>query len=236
MFLVRYFRLTVHRRFYQTDTLIAQEERDHHFGRLFGAETVIKSAILFHDSNGFQSWSEVLDLILGLAKKRLWLREECGWILYRAVQKFGEGGHDSKYVQQIIAKLQDNGLTITPEGIAIWIVTSLEFPLVKLPQGIWLDQNPMHRQEKAKLATILKESSFASLDSEGDSNDLQNGIWNSKLHFAWDVVLGRVLGMQSLESSKDLDLFSFWDECVDSRYNPGISVRSCSYIFRKSFF
>lgn len=180
---------------------------------------MIKSSILFHDSNGFQSWSQVLDLILGLAKKKLWLREECGWILYCAIQKLGKGGHDPKYVQQIIAKLQDKGLTQTPEGIALWILTSLKFPSVILPQGIWLNENPMHRKEKAKLAAILK-ASFTDFDHKGvGSNAVHNGVWTSKLHFAWDVVLGRALGMQAPESSNDLDLFSFWDECVDSKYN-----------------
>lgn len=222
-FLVRYFSHIFPERQVLVDTLIAQEERDHHFGRLFGAETVIKSAILFHDNNGFQSWSQVLELIVELAKKKPWLREECGWILYGAIQNLGKGGHDSKYVQQIIGKVQDGGLIRTPEGIALWIITSLEFPQVKLPRGIWLNENPMHRKEKTKLATILKETSNTSLDPNGgDPNVFQNGVWTSRLHFAWDVVLGRVLGMQSPESSKDLDLISFWDECVDSRYSVGL--------------
>lgn len=236
MFLVRYFRHKFHERHLLTDMLFSQEQRDHHFGRLFGAETVIKSAILFYDGNGFQSWSQVLDLILGLAKKKPWLREECGWILYCAIQNLGKGGHDSKYAQQIIGKVQDSGLIKTPEGVALWILTSLEFPQVELPQGIWLNENPMHRKEKAKLATILKETSSTSLGhNECDSKVFQNGVWTSKLHFAWDVVLSRVLGMQSLGCSEDLDLSSFWDECVDSRFKVGLLIVSRSLIFRESF-
>lgn len=197
---------------------------------------MIKSTILFHDSNGFESWSQVLDLILELAKKKLWLREECGWILYCAIQNVGKGGYDSKYVQQIVDKTQDNAIIKTPEGIALWIVTSLEFPQVKLPQGIWLNENPMHRKEKAKLAAILKETSSTSLNHNGgDSNFFQNGVWTPKLHFAWDVVLGRVFGMKSLESSEDLDLLSFWDECVDSRYNVGSLIVSRSFILGNLF-
>lgn len=174
-------------------------------------------------------------MILELAKRKIWLREECGWILYCAIQNLGRGGHDFKYAQQIIGKVQDSGLVKTPEGIALWIITSSEFPQVKLPRGIWLNDNPMHRKEKTKLATILNETSSTCLDPSGaDSKVFQNGVWTSKLHFAWDVVLRRVLDMQSLESSKDLDFASFWDECVDSKYNLGYLVVSRSF-FRESF-
>ncbi|MCJ1468835.1 DNA-directed DNA polymerase [Pseudocyphellaria aurata] len=215
---------------YIVGNVSGQEERNHYFGRLFGAETVIKSSILFYTIDGFQSWSQVLDLILGLAKRKLWLREECGWVLYCAIQDLSSGGHDFKYVQEIIDKVQDNGLTNTPEGVALWIVTSLEFPQVRLPQGIWLNENPMHRKEKAKLATVLKETVLTNLDDSGaDPNVSQNGVWTSKLHFAWNVVLGRVLSVQSLESSKDLDLASFWEECVDRNLFTDLSSNERKY-------
>ena len=175
-------------------------------------------------------------MILQLAKKKLWLREECGWILYCAIQGVGRGGYDSKLVQQIIDKTRDNGIIKTPEGIALWIVTSSEFPQVELPPGIWLNENPMHRKEKAKLAAILKDTSSTSLNHNGsDSNLFQNGVWTPKLHFAWDVVIGHLFGMQSLESSEDLDLLSFWDECVDSRYKVGLLMVPRSFILGNLF-
>ena len=191
---------------------------------------MIKSGILIHPGVDFQYWNQVLDLILELAKKKSWLQEECGWILYSAIKNFGKGSHNSKYVQLIVDKIQSGGLTKTPEGIAIWILTTVQFDGVKLPKGVWHHKNPLHREEKAELATILKEASPKNLERGGDDeNASRKGTWTPKLHFAWDVVLSRVLDRQSLgglssKNSRQLDLATFWDECVDSEYNIRLNL------------
>ncbi len=153
-----------------------------------------------------------------MAKKKIWLREECGWILYSAVQSLQNDSHHSKYVQLIIEKVETNDLTRTPEGIAIWIGTALKFPNVALPHGVWHNENPLHKKEKAKLARILRGSSSGTPDQGGDVSNLSGqGIWTPKLHFAWDVLLGRILQVQSKGGSKEIGLAEFWKECVDGR-------------------
>lgn len=205
--------------------VFAQEERDHQFGRLFGSEALIKSAILFHASVDIQYWDQVLELIIELERKKQWLREECGWILYNAIQHLGNEGHDSKYTQLIIDKVHNSHLTKTPEGTAIWILTAHQFPQVKLPKGVWHHKNPLHREEKAELAKVLKDASSHSLERNGSDSRVSNtGSWTPRLHFVWDVVLGRILSRQSQnglshKESKKLDLATFWNECVDGWYN-----------------
>lgn len=180
---------------------------------------MIKSGVLFHSSVDNQYWSEVLDLLFELAKKKVWLREECGWILYNAIQSLGKDSHPSIYVQLVVDKLQGNDLTTTPEGVAIWIGTIFNFPKVKLSRGVWCKENPLHRKEKAKLAKILKGASSASPDQSGGISKVSGqGPWTPKLHFAWEVILGRVLGNHSARSSKELGLADLWNECVDREY------------------
>lgn len=180
---------------------------------------MIKSGVLFHRSVDNRYWSKILDLLFELAKKKVWLREECGWILYNAIQSLDKDGHPSNYVQLIVDKLQANDLITTPEGVAIWIGTMLNFPKVKLSRGVWHKQNPLHQKEKAKLARILNGASSASPDQGVDISKFSGqGAWTPKLHFAWEVILGRVLGTHSARSSKELGLAELWNECVDGEY------------------
>ena len=62
-----------------------KEERDHHLGRLFGLKAVVTSGILFERGSTSGQWTEIVDLLLELAKKKPWLREECGFVIYAAI-------------------------------------------------------------------------------------------------------------------------------------------------------
>ncbi|KAJ9302503.1 hypothetical protein DTO217A2_7309 [Paecilomyces variotii] len=200
-----------------------QEERDHHFGRLFGAEAVIKSSVLFHANASFQDWTRVLTVIFDLAKKKPWLREECGWIMYRCIFDLAAQKLDTKYVESILDQLCANDLARTPEGVAIWLAAKDSFPLAKFPQNVWKYEDPLDSRDKSTLAKIMKESSVVEAQSEG-SGTKQSGVWNSKLHFAWDAVLSRIFASpQKKEKSKDktskssrTSFVEFWVEVVDN--------------------
>lgn len=204
---------------------IAQEKRDHYFGRLFGAETVIKSGILFDAHVDLSLWSQVVDLIVELAKRKSWLREECGWVFYQAIQGSRAGNLSTECVQTVIDRINENGLMETPEGVAIWIATLENHPAVNFPNRIWKHGNPLHRKEKTRLAKTLREASPPNYDGDGgDSKTSQKGTWSSKLHFAWDVILDRLLkspspnGKSFTKSKDELNFPDFWDECVDRKF------------------
>lgn len=189
-------------------------------GRLFGAEAFIESGVLFNAKTTKGAWSQILDLIFGLAQKKAWLREECGWILYRSIQSLKVQINGSIYAQSIIDNLVATGLAKTPEGVAIWLGIQSIIPGVSLPSSVWQRESPLHRKEKASLSKILKEASTAGpLQPEANSKIAQNSSWSPNLHFAWDVVLSAILLPDSLNQSKSLKLITFadfWTEAVDS--------------------
>ncbi|OJJ30408.1 hypothetical protein ASPWEDRAFT_177064 [Aspergillus wentii DTO 134E9] len=193
-----------------------QEQRDHHFGRLFGAEAIIKSSILFKSKATFTEWTKVLDLLFELAQKKPWIREECGWILYRCVYDLSSQKADAKFVEAVIERLCSSGLAQTPEGVSIWLATKDLFPKASLPSKVWKHDDPFDTKERNQLAKVMKESSTA--DSEGGNKS--SGVWNSKLHFAWDAVVCR-LSEGSKEKSKSksssrIGFADFWTEVVDN--------------------
>ena len=176
--------------------------------------------MLFHAKSTEDAWSQILELIFGLAQKKAWLREECGWILYKSIQNLKVQVNGSTYAQTIIDKLIANGLAKCPEGVAIWLGIQSIFPGVSLPSSVWQHESPLYRKEKASLSKILKEASTTGpLQPEANSKIAQNSSWSPNLHFAWDVVLSAILLPDSTNQSKSLKLITFadfWTEAVDS--------------------
>lgn len=196
-----------------------QEAKNHDFGRLFGAEAVIKSGVIFHANASIELWTQILDVILELGKKRIWLRKECGWVLYNAI---GILGKHNDYIQLLVDRISEHGYTKTPEGVAIWLRAQSVRPSVRFPDGLWHGNDPLHRKELKRLANVLKEGSP---NKDGQINEVetvtQKGNLSPDLHFAWEVVIGRVLDEQQSEASKvkkktrNLTFHEFWNEAVD---------------------
>ena len=170
-----------------------------------------------------EAWSTILDTIYDLAKKKTWLREECGFILYNSIQILK--GNDPKYAQLIIDKLQASGISKTPQGLAIWIGTRAEFPSIRLPQGVWHHEDPLNRKEKHRLAKILMETPTTHSPQNGKESEVSTkSSWTTKLQFAWDVILLELLDIRSQglqtnkKPTKRVKFAEFWEECVDSEY------------------
>lgn len=178
---------------------------------------------MFQPSTAIEAWSSILDIVYDLAKKKPWLREECGFILLNAVQTLK--GKDPMYAQLIIDRLQANAICKTPQGLAIWIRTQAECPSIEFPKGVWHHEDPLNRKEKSRLAKILIEAPVAnSLQNVNESEIAINGAWTTKLQFAWDVILAELLefrhqNMQkNRKSTKRITFAEFWEECVDSKW------------------
>lgn len=215
---------------------VAQEERDHQFGRLFGAESIIKSGILFQSHASEDSWAQVLDLVYELANTKPWLREECGFVLFNAIKIVRD--QDPRCAQTILEKLRSEGLAKTPEGIAIWVAAKAECPNLQFPRHVWKHDEPLHPKEKSEVARILKEGIV--VESTGDNPEAKSshgGAWSSKLHFAWDVILAKLLHIEPQIDSKKVKIMSFsefWEECIDSKrflIQPWIALTPIDTLF-----
>ncbi|KAJ5533166.1 hypothetical protein N7494_009718 [Penicillium frequentans] len=192
-----------------------QEQRDHHFGRLFGAEAIIKSTVLFQPGIPFEYWTKVLILIFDLAQTKPWIREECGWILYRCVYDLSARDMDAKFVEAILEGLCTHEVARSPEGVAVWLAAKDMFPKVNYPSKVWKHDDPLDTKERNSLSKIMKESSAE--EAQGESKAKNSGVWNSKLHFAWDAVISRTgESDKSKSKSSRLSFSDFWTEVVDN--------------------
>ncbi|KAF5125555.1 DNA polymerase V [Metarhizium anisopliae] len=180
-----------------------QEERDYFLGQLFGIECFVKSKTLFRDTS---RWDSVLNLLLKLGNKKIWLRPQCGWVLVQALEQM-----DQADAAETLSRIAKAGLAKTPEGAAAWIVALNRFPTLQ-PQP-W--KNPLSSKSLPDLTAVLKES-FK--ENGKDINDKsQNGgkhaSWSAQLHFVWDLILARFLNAKSDKAEEDFE--QFWNRVVD---------------------
>ncbi|OAA48714.1 DNA polymerase V family protein [Metarhizium rileyi] len=180
-----------------------QEERDFYFGQLFGLECFVKSKTLFKDTS---RWKSVLNLLLKLSKKKIWLRSQCGWVLVQALEQM-----DQADAEATLSKIEHAGLAKTPEGVAAWIVTLNRFPSSQLQP--W--KNPLSSKSLPDLAAVLKESfkenGMGIVDQSRNCG--RQASWSAQLHFVWDLILARFLGSKPDKAEDDFD--QFWSRVVD---------------------
>ena len=205
-----------------------QDERDHYFGRLFGAEAIIKSNILIKQQD-LPQWKRLLDLICGIANKKPWLKQECGWILYGCIKAFASSRDPvpDDFALSVIGNLTAHKLIRTPEGLAIWLEVSQAFPDAKLPKDVWKHRDPLSKKDVTLLADVLKDAKTRSNSDEDEHKSQGRAIWSAQLHFAWDVVLARLYELANhshngevnhktnKKDHKVIDLADFWTKAVE---------------------
>lgn len=169
-----------------------------------------------------EAWTTILNIVYDLAKKKPWLRDECGFILFKSIRTLK--GKDLKYAQLLVETLLAKGLSKTAQGVAIWIGVHAEFPTTDLPHGVWRHEDPLNRKETSRLAKILMEAPTAT--SPENSLELETtakGAWTTKLQFAWDVILAELMAVQpqgpqkNTRFAKRVKFSDFWKECIDSK-------------------
>ncbi|KIW95839.1 uncharacterized protein Z519_02903 [Cladophialophora bantiana CBS 173.52] len=220
-----------------------QDERDHYFGRVFGADAILKSGILFCKKADQSHFTRLLDIVCALAVKKPWLRQECGWVLYNCIAS-DENELPEKFALEISEGLVASRLIRTPEGVAIWLVTSKRFPNAKLPKSAWKSGHPLAKKDVNILADILKDARVQQAEGESDLNAQGSARWSANLHFAWDIVLAETFpntpdgsgdwkdAKKSVRNDTKLAFDLFWKVVVDeSLFAPASSAERKSWGF-----
>lgn len=183
-----------------------QEERDAYFGQLFGLQCFVEAKILFDDTS---RWTQVLDLLLKLADKKVWLRSQCGWVIVESLPQMGQ-----EKAEETLQKLADIGLGKTAEGVGIWLKARNCYPHMKLPPKPWKD--PLAASSLPELARVLKENVRQDTGEDTTVSKIKQGNWTAQLHFVWDLILESFIHSGETGKSHDKGHFKlFWGTVVD---------------------
>jgi DNA polymerase phi len=168
----------------------------------------VKSSILFSSVQTVGQWEKLLGIICGIASKKPWLREQCGWLLCSCVKTLTKDFNSS-----LITTLVRHKLLRTPEGVAIWL--NQEDANLRLQSStLWKHGSPLSRKGASTLANIMKDAKPQQADSDASMDSQGKAMWSPQLHFAWDVVLRELYN----EIKDDrLSFQDFWLQVVDRK-------------------
>lgn len=193
--------------------IAGQEEKDHYFGQLFGIECFVRAKILFDDVT---RWNTILALLIKLAKKKIWLKPQCAWIILQTIPQM-----DQQVAEDTLRKLDEAGWAKTPDAVAITVVFTEKFPKIKLPSKSWRDY--LSSKYLGELPAILKDSGKqeGKQESNGDepAQKQKQASWTAQLHFVWDIILAHYVKLASTDSKGASDQFKqFWSRVVDQGF------------------
>ncbi|KAI1456590.1 DNA polymerase phi-domain-containing protein [Annulohypoxylon moriforme] len=182
-----------------------QEERDCYFGRLFGLQCFVESKVLFDEES---RWPKVLELLLGMADKKVWIRSHSAWVIVESLPQMGQDK-----AEETLQQLSDIGLGKTAEGIGIWMKARSCYPDLKTPAKPWHD--PMSPGVLSEVARVLKDNVAQDNGEDAAITKVKQGGWTAQLHFVWDLILATFIGRHTSEKERKDQLKLFWTTVID---------------------
>ncbi|KAL9113627.1 MAG: hypothetical protein Q9227_002365 [Pyrenula ochraceoflavens] len=197
-----------------------QDERDHAFGKLFGASSIIQSHMLLAESASSEDHENLIQFICELASQKTWLREACGSVLLDYLGSTGSA--HQKCAEHLLEILASRKTIRTPEGVAIWLQTQSQYPSARLPPKVWKDNDPLLLVNRSLLAEVLRDAQ-PKTEEENVSNESQGKrVWSPQLHFVWDYVLraqdcdkSKLSPAASTAMLDRMSFSAFWEESVE---------------------
>lgn len=198
------------------------EQRNLLFARLFGIQALLQSGMLLErSSSNVADAQRVTELLAGLAEKKAWLRESCGWTLVQLLDSAAKCSNKTvkAEVTSIVASQATNG-DLTPEKLALLLKlstssskTNLHHSSLKKGQDIFSPANLPLVAKILRNATPSEDSEDAAETSKAGAN---TGSHNPRVHFIWDVVLDCYFGQGSSKASASRAPFAdVFRTCVD---------------------
>ncbi|KAI2641194.1 DNA polymerase phi-domain-containing protein [Xylaria nigripes] len=189
-----------------TGNLPGQEERDHFFGQLFGLQCFVEAKILFAEDT---RWPKVLDLLLEMSEKKVWIRSHCGWVIVECLPQMGQKGAETA-----LQKFSDMGLGKTAEGVGIWLRARSCYQNIRVPSKPWTD--PLSPAALPEVARVLKENVANDTGEDAAVLKLKQSNWTAQLHFVWDLVLTTLLESDTKDKKNLKDEVKlFWTTVID---------------------
>lgn len=188
-----------------------QEEKDHYFGQLFGIECFVRARVLFDD---VARWHTILDLLLRLARKKVWLKAQCAWVIVQAVPQMDQG-----IAEATLQKTDEAGWAKSPEAVALTVVFTERFPSIKMPSKSWRDF--LSTKYLGELPAVLKDSGKQEPSNGQDSaaQKQKQGNWSAQLHFVWDIILAHYVKLAGTDKDASENQFKqFWTRVVDQGF------------------
>mgnify|MGYP002477042376 FL=1 len=195
-----------------------KDERGFVFGRLFGLQVLMneplfsKLFLLGNDEEKTLNSAFVLEfasMLIDLSSFKSWIKETALFTLYQFLHKLEQTGlNNAQNVLQILELLDSTNITMTMEGLAIYLLfgdNEKPYDLASFkPSNLhWENNDPLNKTNMSLLIKVLKDVPVSDSDSNQDLKLQQKGFWTPRLHFVFPILIERLL---RIEDTEDQDL------------------------------
>lgn len=192
-----------------TKRIKGKDERGLLFGKMFGLQALLNEPLfsqIFTENGSVSQFSvRFMDELAQLAIRKTWLREPCLFTLFRTTEKLLPF-IDAKTIEAVYLLLDQYQLTLTNEGLAIYLLFLQNAPsesaaaasTLVLGAKCWKSNDPLARGNLPLLSQVLRSSNVSPELEDTASARVTN--WNPRLHFVWDIILP-ILTKQEVTSS-----------------------------------
>lgn len=200
-----------------------KEERSVLFGRLFGLQILVNSQLLFDKSVANDDiLISYANSLIDLSSSKSWLRETsiftlCQFITLYLTQK---DASTDKVIIQILQRINDNGLNMTTEGIAVYLsvpksIRSILASQINNQKLNWKNGDPFSKGNLPLLAKALKDVDVVDPEESSDEpnalkkkNNKQKGSWSPRIPFVWDLIVSSFNSIDNLQENEDVEIES----------------------------
>lgn len=179
-----------------TSSMNGKEERAVLFGKLFGLQCIsnFNSGVFFSDFDAV-NFKLFVDNLVELACLKSWIREPTLFTIVTLLRSL-EGRLDNNVLIYTFTKLDEAKLSLTTEGLAIYLSVPSSFRSQHLANldfknATWKLADPLHQSNLSTLAKVLKDISSGDEEpEETNKNNLKKkGTWSPRLHFVWQLIV-----------------------------------------------
>ncbi|ONH68120.1 DNA polymerase V [Cyberlindnera fabianii] len=200
-----------------TSSMNGKEERAALFGKLFGLQCVsnMNSGVFNRDGVDAEDFKLFIDNLIELSCTKSWIREPALFTVLGLLRSL-TGKISDDLVIYIFEKLDENKLSLTTEGLAIFLAVPPQFRSTKLSSvefknTTWKHADPLHKSNLSLLTKVLKDISTGdegeAEEGKSKKNSKQKGSWSPRLHFVWQLIVSE------LSTSSETEVI---DEQVDN--------------------
>lgn len=180
-----------------------KDERAILFGRLFGLQALLNSGYITSEEASIREKQTFVTLLVELSTTKPWLRETAIFTLCSFIKQLRLVGHfDAEFVRSVFLSFDEQGLTLTSEGLAVYLSIPSEFRSVSQEvvrgSASWKNGDPLSKGNLPVLSRTLKEVEVAIADVQDEplgKKAQQKSSWTQRLPFVWDLVLDELTNL-----------------------------------------
>ncbi|KAJ2591655.1 DNA-directed DNA polymerase [Coemansia sp. RSA 1722] len=204
-----------------TNSMKGQEQRDMHFGRIFGLMALVQSGIITREGTSIVEIRKIVMELASTGAKKSYLREITYVTLASIVPELSKFEFRDEAISMFVAVALDNGTIETPDELFLAMCLRKTYPSYNWNSAFphWHGKHMLSQKNANKLVPILSE-----ISTEDPS---LFSSWSPQLHTIWNEIFDLYFNKERADevaTGGPMDFDILWERVVEKGlFAPGAS-------------